>query len=298
MDWLNYHHLYYFSVIAEEGGVAPAARRLRLTHSTLSAQLKALERHFGAQLFDRRGKRLVLTPFGLDVASYAADIFRLGRELNDLPRGGAGTRQELLRVGIVPGLPKTLARHLLDPALARDHSALLVRQGSASELLEALAAGRLHMVLMNDVPTAPPSVRVHAHHLGETELELFARGQLVRRARRAFPSSLAGLPFVLPPHGAPLRRRLDVWFAKHDLRVEVKVEVEDAGLLRALGSGGHGIFPVRAALRGEIEDLHDVQLVGTCEGVREAYYAVSTERRIRHPGISAIVESARAGLRP
>ncbi len=296
MEWLNYHHLYYFSVIAQEGGVAPAARKLRLTHSTLSTQLRALEDHFGAPLFERRGKRLVLTSFGADAAGYAADIFRLGQELNDVARGRGGSSRNAARVGVVPGIPKTLAHTLLGPALDREGEAVHLRQDSSASLLEGLAGGRLHLVLMNDVPTPPVGAKLHVHTLGETDILLFARAALVRRGRSDFPASLSTVPLVLPPPGAPLRRKLDAWFAKHKIAPVVKAEVDDSGLLRALGAAGRGAFPVRSALRSEVEDLRDLQELGPCEGVRESYYAVTTERRVRHPGVAAIIDAARAGL--
>lgn len=298
MEWLNYHHLYYFSVIAEEGGLAKAARKLRLTHSTLSAQLRALESHFGAPLFERRGKRLVLTSFGSDALTYSADIFRLGRELNDVARGQRTSARDVLRVGVLAGLPKTLTHRLLAPALDQDACTLLVQQDGASALLHALAAGRLHVVLMNDVPTAPPGARVYSHVLGETDVLLYGRGRLAQIGKKRFPESLAGVPFVLPPPGAPLRQRLDAWFAQRNLQITVKAEVEDAGLLRVLGSTGRGLFPVRAALRAEFEDVSDVQLVGSCDGVRETYYAITTERRVRHPGLTALIDAARTDLNP
>jgi len=296
VDWLNYHHLFYFSVIAAEGGVAPAARKLRLTHSTLSAQLRALEAHFGTPLFERRGKRLVLTPFGTDAASYAADIFRLGQELSDVARGRASAGREVLRVGIVAGLPRTLAHNLLSPALDQERTTLLVRQDRGPALLESLVAGRLHVVLMNEVPIQPHGSRLHAHSLGHTEILLYARRALAKRARAGFPAGLAQVPFVLPPPGAPLRTRLDAWFVRHGVTPNVKAEVDDAGLLRIFGSAGRGVFPVRAAVKAEVEDVRDVELVGPCGGLRESYYAVSTERRIRHAGVAAIVELARAEL--
>jgi LysR family transcriptional activator of nhaA len=295
MEWLNYHHLYYFWIIVQEGGVAPAARKLRLSHSTLSTQLRALEAHFGSPLFERRGKRLVLTPFGSEASSYAADIFRLGQELNDVARG-RGTGREVLRVGLVAGLPKTLAHHLLSPALGDETCKLYVRQDTVTPLLESLAIGRLHVVLTNEVPTPPVGARLHSHALGDTDILLYARGRLAQRARRNFPQGLADVPFVLPPEGAPLRKRLDTWFVQRGIRPIVKAEVEDAGLLRVFGSAGRGVFAVRAALKAEMEDLQDVRLVGACDGLRESYYAVSNERRIRHRGVAAIIEGARAGL--
>lgn len=298
MEWLNYHHLYYFSVIAQEGGVAPAARKLKLTHSTLSTQLRALEAHLGSPLFERRGKRLILTPFGVDAASYAADIFRLGRELTDVARGRVGPGRDLLRVGVVPGVPKTLAHRLLSPALERESTTLFVQQDIGPALLESLALGRLHVVLANEVPPQPPGSRLHSHALGETDILLYARASHARKARRDLPRSLAQVPFVLPPPGSSLRSQLDGWFSRQGVAPQVKAEVEDAGLLRVLGSAGLGVFPVRAALKTEVEDLHDVQLVGACDGLRESYYAVSLDRRLRHPGVAAIVEGARAGLNP
>jgi LysR family transcriptional activator of nhaA len=297
MDWLNYHHLYYFSVIAQEGGVAAASRKLRLTHSTLSTQLRMLEEHFGTALFERRGKRLVLTPFGIDAAGYAADIFRLGSELNDVGRGRASPRSEVLRIGVLAGIPKTLVHHLLAPVLDQlGAGSAVVRQDAAANLVESLAAGRLHVVLTNDVPALSPNMRFHAHALGETDILLYGRADLARKLRHGFPRSLAGAPFVLPPSGAPLRQHLDAWFSQKKLEVDVRAELDDAGLLRVFGSAGRGVFPVRAALAAEVEDLRDVRLIGRCDGVRERYYAITSERRITHSALTALVDSARAEL--
>lgn len=299
MEWLNYHHLFYFAAIVEHGGVAAAARHLRLTHSTLSAQLRALEEHLGSPLFERRGKRLVLTPFGVEAAGYATDIFRLGRELAEVARGRKAPGRDRIRLGILAGVPKTLAHHLLAPALDElGNGAVAVRQDTLQALVESLATGRLHLILTDHVPATPPGTRVHAHLLGETDILLYARARLARRASASFPGSLANVPFVLPSSDAPLRKRLDAWFVQHDVRVLVKAEIDDAGLLRAFGSAGRGVFPVRAALRAEVEDLHDVRLVGACDGVHERYYAVTADRRIAHPGLRAIVDSARRNLQP
>lgn len=299
MEWLNYHHLFYFSVIVQEGGVAAAARKLRLTHSTLSAQLRTLEEHLGTPLFERRGRRLVLTPFGTEAASYADDIFRLGRELTELARGRAAPGRERIRVGIVAGIPKTLTQHLLAPALdLLEQGSALVRQGSPSTLIESLVTGRLHMVLADHIPATPSGARVHVHLLGSTDILFYARGKLARRASAKFPASLSGVPFVLPSSDAPLRKRLDAWFSERGVQVRVTAEIDDAGLMRAFGSAGRGVFPVRSALRAEVEDLHDVALVGRCTGVQEHYYAVTSERRIDHPALRAIVDCARENLQP
>lgn len=297
MDWLNYHHLYYFLVIVREGGLAAAARKLRLSHSTLSSQLRALERHFGAPLFERAAGRLVLTPFGVDAASYAEDIFRLGRELNDVARGKVSPGRQMLRVGVVASLPKTLVQQLLSPALDRGGIATVqVIQQSLPVLMEGLAAGRFHLLIADEVPPAAASLKLHGHAIGETDILLYASAGIAAALKGGFPASLEQAPFVLPPATLALRRKLDDWFLDQRVQVDVKAEVEDAGLLRAFGSAGRGVFPVRSALRAEVEDLHDVERLGRCQGVRERYFLLSTERRIKHPAVAALVEGARRGL--
>ncbi|HTV26091.1 MAG TPA: LysR family transcriptional regulator [Polyangiaceae bacterium] len=296
MEWLNYHHLFYFAAIAREGGLAAAARKLRLTHSTLSAQLRALESHFGAKLFERRGKRLVLTPFGHDAVAYADDIFRLGRELNDVARGAISPARRALRVGVVASLPKTLVHHLLAPALDDPHvSSVQLVQLNLAQLVDSLVAGRLHLALSDELPVSGDRSPVHAQVLGATKIFLYAGREFASALDGDFPAVLEQQPFVLPPSSVPLRRSLDAWLVRKKLRIQLRAEVEDAGLLRVFGSV-RGIFPVRAALRAEVEDLHDVTELGPCDGVLERYYLLSTQPRLAHPALAGIVDGARRGL--
>jgi LysR family transcriptional regulator, transcriptional activator of nhaA len=205
--------------------------------------------------------------------------------------------REVLRVGVVAGLPKTLVHHLLSPALdMMDTGTLQVLQQNSASSLKALAAGRLHLVISDDVPAAATGLKIHAHALGETDVLFYASAAIAASLSGKFPRSLEKAWFVLPPVSVALRRSLDDWFLAHQLDVNIKAEIEDAGLLRAFGSAGRGIFPVRAALRAEVEDLHDVKKVGACKGVRERYFLLSTERRIKHRGVSALIDGARRGL--
>ncbi len=296
MEWLNYHHLQYFWIIVQEGGLSKAATKLRLSHSTLSAQLKTLEESLGSQLFERRGRRLALTPFGTEVAAYAADIFRLGGELLDVAQGRSTIRRAPFRVGVVGTLPKTVTYWLLEPGMAKVGGPLEVRQDNIARLLEELAGNRLHLVL-SDAP-APESLplRVHSHWLGEADLLLYGAPALTARYRKHFPKSLDGAPLLLPGPGSPLRRALDRWFADHDVRPSVEGDFDDAALLRAFGGFGHGLFPVRDILRGEVENVHGATCVGALTGLKERYYAISVERRVRHPGVVAVIEEARTRL--
>lgn len=295
--WLNYHHLFYFWRIAREGSLSRAAERLRLSHSTLSAQLRALEENLGGELFERRGRRLVLTPLGEQVASYAEDIFRLGNELVDAARGAVADRKLALRVGMIGALPKTVAYRLLLPALRTPgYGPVFVRQAAFEILLDELAAGRLHAVLSDAAPAEASTHRVFAHLLGESGVLLYGTKELARRYRPKFPSSLAGAPMLLPAAPSSLRRQIDRYLVERGVRVKIEGELDDAGMMRVLGAHGHGLFPVREALRAEVEESHDVEMVGVLEGAVERYYVVSTERRLRHPAVTALVEQARREL--
>ncbi|MFO0588951.1 MAG: LysR family transcriptional regulator [Polyangiaceae bacterium] len=296
MEALNYQHLYYFWVIAREGGVARAARQLRLSHSTLSAQLRQLEQFLGGDLFERSGRRLLPTPLGVQVSGYADDIFRTGNELIEVARGRSDGAPAMLKVGVVGSLPKTIAYGLLEPAMALDASQTVqVRQDTQARLVEELAEGKLHVVL-SDSPPQTGASRLHGHVLGETDLLLYGTPPLAKRFGKRFPSGLQGAPILLPTAGA-LRRTLERWFGDRGLRVRVAAEVDDAGMFRVLGGKGLGLFAVRGALRTEVEEGYGAVCLGALDGIRERYYAISVERRIRHPGVAAIVDSARATLK-
>ncbi len=295
MEWLNYHHLLYFWVISQEGSLTAAARRLRVTHSTLSTQLKSLETFLGEPLFERRGRRLVLSPFGRQVAGYAADIFRTGAELVDVARGRGEGRRVPFRVGVVGSLPRSVVHRLVEPVLRmRELRPLQFQQRSLDDLTVELAAGRLDLVL-SDTPSTPPAFRLHAHLLGATDVLLYGSRDLAAEYGKNFPAGLSGAPFLMPAAGE-LRRSIERWLTAHSLRVRVDGEFDDAALIRAFGGRGLGLFPVRAMLRTEVEEAHGARLLGPLKGVRQSFYALSVERRITHRGLSAIVEAARASI--
>lgn len=299
MAWLNFHHLFYFWRIARTGGLSRAAEELKITHSTLSAQLRALEEFLGDALFDRRGRKLVLTPYGEEVAAYADDIFRLGNELVDVARGGTASRRRALRVGLVGTLPKSVAFRLVSHAAATPgHGPLVTRQGDLDRLLEELTWGRLHFVLSDALPADSSGLGVFAHLLGESGVFLYGIPALARRARKSFPRSLNDAPVVLPAAGTSLRRQLDRWFTERGVTVRVAGEFDDAGLMRVAGAAGMGLFPVRASIREEVERERLGELVGVLDGISERYYVLSVERRVRHPAVSALMASARAELAP
>jgi LysR family transcriptional activator of nhaA len=297
VEWLNYHHLNYFWRIAQEGSLSRAAKRLGVSHSTLSTQLRSLELFLGGELFERRGRRLVLTPLGEETRSYADEIFRLGAELVEVARGRSRQRRIALRVGVVGDLPKTVAYALLRPAMGLPtFGPATIKQGALQVLLDELAGGRLHFILSDVPPPTTSTQRVFAHLLGETGVLLYGTAQLARKYSTRFPASLQQAPLLLPAAPSSLRRQIDRWLVDRNIEPNLVAEFEDAGLMRAAGLYGEGLFPVRSALRAEVEVSDGVTFVGELGGVFERYYVVSTERRVRHVAVTAVIENGRREL--
>lgn len=295
MTWLNQHHLEYFRQIAREGGLSAAARRLGITHSTLSTQLKQLEASLGSALFDRKGRLLVLTPFGEQVLTYAENIHRLGAELIDFAEGRASPLQRRpFRVSASASLPRTIVMQLIAPLLDSGHwGPVEIRQTDSQTALGDLVSGRIHLALSDDLVVQPG---VHSHLLGSSGLSWYAMPADAVRLRREFPKRLAGQRFVLPSQAVPLRRALDRWLVEHARGFQVVAEVDDAAMLRVLGSRGLGVFPVRDALRAEVEDLLRAERLGPINGVTERYYALTMERTVRDEGVAIVIGAARSRL--
>jgi LysR family transcriptional regulator, transcriptional activator of nhaA len=294
MEWLNYHHLFYFWTVVREGGVSKAATKLRLSQPTVSAQVKLLERALGEPLFQRKGRTMVLTDIGRVVDRYADDIFSTGRELLETLKGQPSGRAPQLTVGVADAVPKLVVRLLLRPATEGPGAVRITcREGHPDQLVALLAAHTLDVVI-SDAPAAPHvRVRVFSHLLGESGTTFFAGEQLARRLRRRFPRALTGAPILLPTTDTALRRSLELWFETESLRPQIVGEFEDPALLNVFGEDGRAVFPAPTAIEREIVRSYGLAVVGRTTAVRERYYAISAERRLKHPGVVAITSAAR-----
>jgi len=297
LEWVNYHHLLYFWVVAREGGLVPAGKVLRLSHPTLSAQIHALERQLDEKLFTKVGRKLALTDMGRVVFRYADEIFTLGREMVDTVKGRATGQPLRLNVGIVDVVPKLVVRRLLQPALSLPEVVKIVCYESTYEkLLADLALHTLDIVIADaPVPTSS-SVRAFNHLLGETGVTFFGAPSLARRFRRGFPRSLDGAPMVLPIENTTLRRALNQWFARQDVKPRVVAEFEDSALLQVFGADGLGIFAASTVVEDEVCRQYGVSVLGRAAEVKERFHAVSVERRLKHPAVVAISDAAREEL--
>lgn len=290
---LNYKHLHYFWVVAKEGGVNRAANKLGVAAQTISGQLSLLERSLGVALFAPAGRGLALTEAGRTALSYADRIFNLGEQMLEALEDRPGEDALRLTVGILDALPKLAAHRLLQPVMEMGRPVRLVcYEGELDELMSDLALHRLDVVLSDRPVASGGSLRVFSHPLGEYPVSLYGVPALVARYSGGFPESLAGAPVMLPTRTNALRGRLEQWFESHDLRPQIVGEFEDSALMDTFGRQGMGLFPALTMLGPDVEAQLGALPVGELEGVREQVFAISGERRIRHPGVEAMLAGA------
>jgi LysR family transcriptional activator of nhaA len=296
MEWLNYHHLLYFWTVAREGSIARASVKLGLAQPTISGQIRALENVLGEKLFSRSGRGLVLTEVGRMVLGYAEDIFSLGRELLDSVKDRPTGRPIQFVVGVADVLPKAVAYRLIEPALhLAEPVQVICREDRPDRLLTELAAHELDVIL-SDAPISPVvRVRAFNHLLGECGVTFFAVARLAAAHRRGFPKSLHGAPFLLPTEITTVRRSLDEWFESQQIRPRIVGEFDDFSLLRTFGEAGAGVFAAPSVLEPEMRK-GGFRPIGRTDDIRERFYAISVERRLKHPAVVAICQSAREEL--
>lgn len=293
VKWLNYHHLYYFWTVARLGTISAACEELSLAQPTISAQLRTLERSIGHKLFRQVGRTLEMTESGRIAYRYANDIFTLGREMVDTLDGRPVGSRARLRIGVADVLPKTIVARILQPVTAGEEGVhLLCYEGKPAELLAKLSLHELDVVLSDQPAGAEGGIHAYNHQLGECGIAVFGPQADARNYTRDFPQSLDGAPFVLPTENTSLRRMLDHWLERHEIHPQVLAEFEDSALLKAFVRVQGALFAAPAAMSPEIADLYGVKAIGELPGLAERFYAISLERRIKHPAVAALLDWA------
>jgi LysR family transcriptional activator of nhaA len=289
MTPLNYKHLHYFWVVAQEGSITRAAERLGLAVQTISGQLSLLERQLGKALFNSQGRGLVLSDAGRVALGYADQIFQLGDALVDAVQASGSESTLRLRTGISDGIPKLLAYRLLSSVTSMPVDVRLIcDEGEFETLLGELALHRLDVVLTDRAAPVGGNLKVFSTRLGDFANGLFGTPDLLERYQADFPKSLDGAPLLLPTRHNALRGRIDRWLESAGIRPKIVGEFEDSALLNTFGRGGLGIFPAPLVLAEQIESQLNARVLGPMNGVSEQIYAISNERRIRHPAIEVL----------
>ena len=294
---INYKHLHYFWVVAKEGGIARASERLHLTPQTISGQLSVLEEQLGENLFARVGRNLELTETGRLVLSYADEIFSLGGELEEMVHNLPGDRPLVFKVGVADVVPKSIAYRLLAPSLALPESVRIVcREGAIDTLLAELAVHRVDLVIADGPMPQGVNVSGFNHLLGDCGISFFATPELASSLGSDFPNNLNAAPLLLPGEMTVVRSRLQRWLDGLHIYPRIVGEFDDSALMKAFGQTGTGVFIAPTPITDEVEKQYGVVSIGQTEDVREQFYAISVERKISHPAVAAITETAREWL--
>ncbi len=297
MEWLNYHHLFYFWMTVRAGTVTAAAEALHLQRPTVAAQIRELENSVGQKLFEKQGRSLVPTEFGQQVYQYADEIFSIGHELREFVKTGhTGTRARF-RVGLPDVVPKAVAFELIKPALhMSDRPRILCLEGKLNQLLSELALHKLDLIVSDSPAPSALEFKVYNHKLGECGMSFLGTPALTKKYRKGFPDSLTNAPCLLPTEHTAVRRSLDLWMDEHDVFPDIVAEFEDSALLKVFGQAGEGVFPVPTAIESMVKKQLGVQLVGRVPEVLDKFYAISAEKRVQHAATLVIVKQARNRL--
>ena len=297
MNWLNYHHLKYFWTAAKEGGIGKASVALNLSQPTISKQIKLLEEQLGEPLFERRSGGLELTGAGQLAFDYADEIFSLGQEFLESMKGVTSQRPKRLRVGASDVLPKLVSHRILAPVLSEDSNTHLICEEDTTErLLAELSIQRLDLVLTDAPIAGSAKVKAFNHFLGECGVTFFAEASVARKLKGRFPDNLTGARMLAPTDNTIIRRALERWFSARAIRPRIVAEFHDSALMKVFGRDGAGVFAGPSVIAREICREYGVKALGSTQAVREAFYAITIERKVKHPAVVKITENARNNL--
>lgn len=293
MEYLNFHHLRYFWMVAKRGGVRKAAEELHVSQPSVSAQLKLLEEALGDKLFRRSGRNLVLSETGHLVFSYADEIFSVGRELMNAVKQRPGKRPLRLNIGLTDAFPKLLAFQILKAAFRFNEPVHLVcREGEIAPLVQQLQAHRLDIVLADEPASSSLKTKTFNHRLGRSGFTFCAVPKLAVKLRRNFPRSLDGAPALLPTANMGMRAVLDTWFDAKGVRPQVIGEFEDSALMGVCSSDGRGFTVVPSVIDRVAVKQYGLGIIARVKECGNTFYAITADRRMKHPAAVAITEHA------
>ncbi|MFT7403154.1 MAG: LysR family transcriptional activator of nhaA [Zhongshania sp.] len=290
----NYKHLHYFFTIAREGSIVKAAEILHVSPQTISGQLTVFEQSLGVALFDRIGKRLVLSEAGRLAYSYAEDIFSLGDELQQSLNAQDLIQQFVFTVGVTDAIPKILASSILEAGFQLEGAIKLVcREGDFDALLAEMALNRLDLILA-DRPLNPGiPIKAYSHLLGESGLSFYAKKNSASALKEGFPQSLNHQRFLMCGDKSNQKLNLQSWFDSELIAPNIVAEFDDSALMKYFGQSGHGIFSTASIIEPHVTSQYGVAVIGRTEAIKERLYAISPERKVKHPGVKLLAEAAR-----
>ncbi len=298
MEWLNYHHVYYFWLVAKEQSVTKAASILKVSQPTVSAQLKNLEDFLGEKLFDRVGKKIFLTDQGKITFRFADEIFSLGKEMLQTLRGQSVSRPVKFSIGIAEVIPKLIVHQLLQPIFALDKNyEIHCFEGAPEKLLMDLSFFNLDLVILDTEAPAMLKNKFHSHLFGSSSISCFAGKKLTQSLKKqAFPKCLNEAPMLLPTKHSTIRQELEAWLFKQKIKAKLVGEFQDTALMKVFGQDSIGFFFGPSVIEKDICRQYKVEVLGRIHSIKEKFFAISAKRKIIHPASLAVTTHAQKKL--
>ena len=287
MTDLNYKHLRYFQAVAHEGNLTRAAERLNLSQSALSVQIRTLEDRLDQKLFDRVGRQLRLTEAGRIALDHADTIFRTGEELL-ATLSETGHPRRAVRIGAMATLSRNFQMSFLRPLIDRADVEVVLRSGSLAELLPALDALALDVVLTNQTVARDAATPFISHLIAEQPVSLIGTPRRCPQSRD-IRDLVSDTPLILPTRETGLRAAFDAWAARHDLLPQIAAEVDDIAMMRLLAREDAGIAVLPPiAVRDELASGRLVE-AARIDGLAESFFAVTRTRRFANPLVAELL---------
>jgi len=290
MNWLNYHHLFYFWVTAKEGSIKSASKKLGIGQPAISSQIRTLEETFGQNLFERKNRALVLTDAGNVVFDYANQIFTLGNELMEMIKDGTFSKRIHLQFGALDSVPKGLVQSLIHSAQKIAPCTITILEGEGDYLFRELQAHRIDLVISNFPPTIGDTHQFFSRLLARIPIANFAAKDF-RPLKRKFPNSLQGQPFIMPSLHSKLRHDLNHFFQTKNIAVDVIIETQDTSIQKMLAIEGMGLIPLPDFAGKQLVKEGKLIKLGTLQGVTEDFWLVSSPRKFQNPIAKSLMEN-------
>ena len=293
MNNLNFKHLRYFWMVAKTGSIARASEQLYLSPQSISGQLGELENSLGVQILKKAGRGLELTDMGRRIFSYADEIFSLGDELLNVTQNQLVKKSAPFRIGITDSVAKSVAYRVIEPVLHIAESVRLIcREGKLDSLLAEMSVNQLDLVIADRPMPTNLNVRANNHLLGESKIAIFAAKDLIaKHQHKKFPQLLNDAPFLLQGEDFTFQKKLISWFEMHKVYPQIIGEFDDGAMLKSFGQAGAGFFAAPLAIADYICNQYQVEKVGQIDSVTEQLYVISTERKLSHPAVVAIIRA-------
>ena len=287
----NYRHLYYFWIVAKEGGIARAAERLNMALPTISTQVRELEKSLGVTLLKTQGRNLVLTEAGVAAMREAEHIFALGEGLPQRVRDAVSGVTVRFNVGISDGIAKLAVHRVLASVLEVPNLRLLCHEGEFEELLAELAVHKLDAMLSDRTAPANSGMRVTSKLVSSGPIAWYAPRNLLKLAQDDYPISFSRVPLLLPTRHSAVRHRIDHWFERERIKPLIAGEFEDSALLMTFAASGMGVFPAPDFLGRDMQEAHQFCKIATCTEVEEQFHLIFAQRKVLHPLVAQLLQT-------